>query len=61
MRGSQMQVTVEQGAFLRLLVQLLGARKCIEVGVFTVRRRTTAEAPLSRAAIASGAAADAVA
>jgi len=31
----QMQVPPEQGQFLQLLVKLLGARKCLEVGVFT--------------------------
>jgi predicted O-methyltransferase YrrM len=31
----QMQVPPEQGQFLQLLVKLIGARKCLEVGVFT--------------------------
>ncbi len=30
-----MQIAPEQGAFLRLLVELIGARRCIEVGTFT--------------------------
>ena len=30
-----MQIAPEQGAFLALLVELLGARRCIEVGTFT--------------------------
>ena len=30
-----MQISPEQGAFMALLVELMGARKCIEVGVFT--------------------------
>ncbi len=31
----RMQIAPEQGAFLALLVELLGARRCIEVGTFT--------------------------
>ncbi|CAM6124634.1 unnamed protein product [Calypogeia fissa] len=34
MRGSQMQVTPDQAQLLAMLVQLMGAKKCIEVGVF---------------------------
>src|SRR4051794_3817755 len=30
-----MQIAPEEGAFLALLVELLGARRCIEVGTFT--------------------------
>jgi predicted O-methyltransferase YrrM len=30
-----MQIAPEQGAFLALLVQLVGARRCLEVGTFT--------------------------
>ena len=30
-----MQIAPEQGAFLALLVELIGARRCIEVGTFT--------------------------
>jgi caffeoyl-CoA O-methyltransferase len=30
-----MQVSAEQGAFLALLVELIGARRCLEVGTFT--------------------------
>ncbi|HHP7245400.1 MAG TPA: class I SAM-dependent methyltransferase [Elainellaceae cyanobacterium] len=32
---SQMQIAPEQGQFMTLLVQLLGARKTLEIGVFT--------------------------
>lgn len=32
---AQMQIAPEQGQFLRLLLRLLGARRAIEVGVFT--------------------------
>jgi predicted O-methyltransferase YrrM len=32
---SGMQIAPEQGAFLALLVKLLGARRCLEVGTFT--------------------------
>ncbi|XP_057470135.1 uncharacterized protein LOC130759071 [Actinidia eriantha] len=35
MRGSQMQVSPDQAQLLAMLVQILGAEKCIEVGVFT--------------------------
>lgn len=34
-RGAGMQISAEQGQFMRLLVQLIGARKTLEVGVFT--------------------------
>ncbi len=30
-----MQISPEQGAFMQMLARLVGARKCIEVGVFT--------------------------
>jgi predicted O-methyltransferase YrrM len=32
---AMMQISPEQGHFMALLVRLLGARKCLEVGVFT--------------------------
>lgn len=32
---AQMQISPEQGHFMAILVRLLGARKCLEVGVFT--------------------------
>jgi caffeoyl-CoA O-methyltransferase len=32
---SQMQVAPEQGQLLRLLVELIGARRCLEIGTFT--------------------------
>uniref|UniRef100_A0ACD5ZV00 Uncharacterized protein n=1 Tax=Avena sativa TaxID=4498 RepID=A0ACD5ZV00_AVESA len=35
MRGSQMQVSPAQAQLLAMLVQILGAQRCIEVGVFT--------------------------
>ncbi|EES13366.1 hypothetical protein BDA96_07G045600 [Sorghum bicolor] len=35
MRGSQMQVSPAQAQLLAMLVQILGAKRCIEVGVFT--------------------------
>jgi predicted O-methyltransferase YrrM len=35
MEMSQMQISPEQGALMALLVELIGARKCIEVGVYT--------------------------
>ncbi|PKA66304.1 Tricin synthase 1 [Apostasia shenzhenica] len=35
MRGSQMQVSPDQAQFLAMLVQILGAKKCIELGVYT--------------------------
>ncbi|KAK1274569.1 putative caffeoyl-CoA O-methyltransferase [Acorus gramineus] len=35
LRGSQMQVSPDQAQLLAMLVQILGARRCIEVGVYT--------------------------
>lgn len=35
MREASMQIAPEQGQFMALLARLLGARQCIEVGVFT--------------------------
>lgn len=32
---ADMQISPEQGQFMRLLIELIGARRCIEVGVFT--------------------------
>lgn len=32
---ADMQIGPEQGAFMRLLVELIGARRCLELGVFT--------------------------
>jgi len=32
---AQMQISPEQGQFMALLARLMGARKCLEVGVFT--------------------------
>lgn len=32
---SRMQISPEQGQFMALLVRLIGARRCLEVGVFT--------------------------
>ncbi|KAK7401697.1 hypothetical protein VNO78_13374 [Psophocarpus tetragonolobus] len=34
-RGSQMQVSPDQAQLLAMLVQILGAERCIEVGVYT--------------------------
>jgi predicted O-methyltransferase YrrM len=33
--GAGMQITPEQGQFMQLLVRLLGARRCIEIGTYT--------------------------
>ena len=33
--GANMQVAPEQGQFMRLLAEILGARRCLEVGVYT--------------------------
>jgi predicted O-methyltransferase YrrM len=35
MQWSQMQISPEQGQFMAFLVKLIGARKCLEIGVFT--------------------------
>ena len=35
MEESSMQIAADQGQFMALLVKLTGARKCLEVGVFT--------------------------
>ncbi|XVF72894.1 hypothetical protein PTKIN_Ptkin12aG0157300 [Pterospermum kingtungense] len=35
MRGSQMQVSPDQAQLLAMLVQILGAERCIELGVYT--------------------------
>lgn len=35
MRGSQMQVSPDQAQLLAMLVQILGAKRCIELGVYT--------------------------
>ncbi|MED6151269.1 hypothetical protein PIB30_080937, partial [Stylosanthes scabra] len=35
MRGSQMQVSPDQAQLLAMLVQTLGAERCIEIGVYT--------------------------
>ncbi len=35
MEMADMQIGPEQGAFMQLLVQLVGARRCLELGVFT--------------------------
>ncbi len=35
MKYSNMQIAPEQGQFMALLAQLLGARRCLEIGVFT--------------------------
>jgi predicted O-methyltransferase YrrM len=33
--GANMQIAPEQGKFMRLLVEILGAKRCLEVGVYT--------------------------
>lgn len=33
--NAQMQISIEQGEFMHLLVGLIGARRCLEVGTFT--------------------------
>ena len=33
--NARMQISVEQGQFLRLLIELIGAKKTLEVGTFT--------------------------
>ena len=33
--GANMQIAPEQGQFMRLLAEILGAKRCIEVGVYT--------------------------
>jgi predicted O-methyltransferase YrrM len=33
--NAQMQISPEQGAFMEMLVRLIGARRCLEVGTFT--------------------------
>nr|GMD85933.1 O-methyltransferase MdmC-like isoform X1 [Ipomoea batatas] len=35
MRGSQMQVSPDQAQLLAMLVQVQGAKRCIEVGIYT--------------------------
>jgi len=35
MRGAGMQISPEQGQFMALLVELIGAKRAVEVGVFT--------------------------
>lgn len=35
MNGSHMQITADQGALLSLLVQLMGVKTAVEVGVYT--------------------------
>jgi caffeoyl-CoA O-methyltransferase len=33
--GAHLQISPEQGQFMRLLVELLGAKRCLEIGVYT--------------------------
>lgn len=35
LQGARMQITPEQGQLMALLAQLMGARRAVEVGVFT--------------------------
>jgi caffeoyl-CoA O-methyltransferase len=34
-RGAGMQITPEQGQFMQLLVRVIGAKRCIEIGTYT--------------------------
>jgi predicted O-methyltransferase YrrM len=35
MPGAEMQITPEQGQFMALLVRLIGARRCLDIGTYT--------------------------
>lgn len=35
LRGAQMQIGPDQGQFMQLLVRLIGARRCLEIGTYT--------------------------
>ena len=35
MPNGGMQISADQGAFMAMLVRLLGARRCLEIGTFT--------------------------
>lgn len=35
LKGAGMQISPEQGRFMRWLIQLTGAKRCLEIGVFT--------------------------
>ncbi|KAB1216142.1 Tricin synthase 1 [Morella rubra] len=51
MHGSQMQVSPDQAQLLSMLVQILGAERCIEVGVYTessITRGIQANSVMSR-------------
>ncbi|KAL5999189.1 hypothetical protein ACLOJK_040639 [Asimina triloba] len=39
LRGSQMQVSPDQAQLLAMLVQIIGAQRCIEVGIYTASPR----------------------
>ncbi|XP_043701138.1 probable caffeoyl-CoA O-methyltransferase At4g26220 isoform X3 [Telopea speciosissima] len=54
MRGSQMQVSPDQAQLLAMLVQILGAQRCIEVGVYTVDVRHALAADTLRSLIMNG-------
>ncbi|XP_038891201.1 O-methyltransferase MdmC-like isoform X5 [Benincasa hispida] len=54
MRGSQMQVSPDQAQLLAMLVQILGAKRCIEVGVYTVDVRHGLAADTLKSLISNG-------
>ncbi|XP_059305424.1 uncharacterized protein LOC132057002 isoform X2 [Lycium ferocissimum] len=54
MQGSQMQVSPDQAQLLAMLVQILGAKKCIEVGTYTVDVRHGLAADTLKSLIQNG-------
>jgi caffeoyl-CoA O-methyltransferase len=46
MPNGQMQISADQGALMALLVKMMGAKKCLEVGVFTGYSALTVAAAL---------------
>jgi predicted O-methyltransferase YrrM len=43
MNGARMQVTPEQGQLMTMLAKVIGAKRYIEVGVFTGMRMSTSQ------------------